>query len=106
MFSAPVVERGIDRRPAWWVFGQLAQCLGTNILEGLDVESCTEIEVLEKYRAIGRYPVADVMASGTHGLAAPLLHGWVRERVLDHGRWRLAPEPLVNRLDSLWEGLG
>jgi len=102
MYSPAALPVEGERRHAWWIFGQLARRMGLDVLDGLDPETCSETDVLRLYGAIGRFPFDDVVASGTHGLAAPVNHGWVHDRVLANGRWRLAPTPLLERLSTVW----
>ena len=42
-----------------------------------------------------------LFAAGSHGLASPRLHGWVHDRALPDGRWRLVPLGMLDRLAGL-----
>jgi anaerobic selenocysteine-containing dehydrogenase len=42
-----------------------------------------------------------LLAAGPRGLRAPRLYGWVHQRVLPDGKWRLAPRTLIERLPGL-----
>jgi anaerobic selenocysteine-containing dehydrogenase len=92
---------GADRRPAWWVYAQLARRMGHDVLDERDPDACTDDAVLELSvaRAPDRYRSA--VAAGPRGAAEAVPMGWVRARALPGGRWRLAPELLLERLPDL-----
>jgi anaerobic selenocysteine-containing dehydrogenase len=41
-----------------------------------------------------------VIAAGPRGVDVPIEHGWVRETMLPGGRWQVAPEEMVTRLEA------
>ena len=41
-FADAVVPLGANRKPAWWVWAQLAQRLGVDILDGVHPDECTD----------------------------------------------------------------
>jgi anaerobic selenocysteine-containing dehydrogenase len=96
-----VVARGADRRPAWWVFAQLAVRLDLDLLGGLDPDACDDETVLRGIAANSRGGYDELVAAGPHGVRAPDAYGWVHEQVLPDGRWQLAPDEMVERLAAV-----
>jgi len=91
---APVAER----RPTWWILGQLARRMGGDILFGADPDQLTDELFLSGLLAHGPLDPAEVWASGPVPSLVPVEHGWVHEAMLPEGRWRIAPEVLLDRL--------
>jgi anaerobic selenocysteine-containing dehydrogenase len=91
-YTPPVVPPAADRKPVWWIFGQLARHMGRDILGGADPAALTD----EAY--LGAIGGADVVAAGPHGLDVPHEYGWVADVLLPDGVWRIAPPELVDRL--------
>jgi anaerobic selenocysteine-containing dehydrogenase len=91
-YTPPVVPPAADRKPVWWIFGQLARHMGRDILGGADPDALTD----EAY--LGAIGGADVVAAGPHGLDVPHEYGWVADALLPDGVWRIAPPELVDRL--------
>jgi anaerobic selenocysteine-containing dehydrogenase len=91
-FTPPVVAPAAERKPVWWIFGQLARRMGGDILGGADPDQLTD----ELY--LGGIVGPGVVAAGPHGVDVPHEYGWVAEALLPEGRWRLAPAELVERL--------
>jgi anaerobic selenocysteine-containing dehydrogenase len=99
-FIPAVVPRSGERMPQWWVLSQIAQRLGLDLLRGNDPDEMTDAAVLRLIA--GDNPAVDtVMAAGVHGLVRERACGWVHERVLPNGRWRIAPRPLVDLLAEM-----
>ena len=96
--TEPVVAVGADRRPAWWALGSIARRLGLDVLHGLDPDRCDDETLLGRLAAGSRDGYDTLVAAGPHGLVAPPAPGWVHDRMLPGGRWRIAPEGLVDRL--------
>jgi anaerobic selenocysteine-containing dehydrogenase len=95
-----VVPVGADRRPLWQVLGQLGRRLGLDVLDGgLDPDTCTERELMA---ALVARSGADTTGLGDRAEVRvadpPRPQGWVTEHALPDGRWRLAPDPLVQQL--------
>lgn len=100
--TAAVVGAGGERRPAWWILAQVARRLGIDALGGdRDPDTLVDDDVLAGLAAGAKVPYADIIAAGPHGTVGPVTHGWVHERVLPEGRWRLAPTVVVDRLVAL-----
>ncbi|MCU1483271.1 MAG: putative dehydrogenase [Actinomycetia bacterium] len=91
-YTPPVVAPAADRKPVWWIFGQLARRMGGDILGGADPDDLTD----EGY--LGAIGGADVVAAGPHGIDVPHEYGWVASTLLPDGVWRIAPAELVARL--------
>lgn len=100
-YCEQLLPPGEERRPIWWMFGQLGKRLGVDALDGLDPDETSDDELLARAHATGRRPPEDLFAAGPRGVLIPQHFGWVRERALPSGRWRLAPEDVVNRLPEL-----
>ena len=94
-YTAPVVPPAAERKPVWWIFGQLARRMGGDILGGADPDQLTD----ERYLGgiLGRN-ATEVVAAGPHGVDVPHEYGWVARDLLPEGRWRLAPPELIERL--------
>lgn len=98
-FTDAVVAPVAQRRPVWWMLGQLAARLGLDVLDGLDPDTCDDRALLARVAARGRAPAETVFAAGPRGVPGPPpAFGWVHEQVLPEGRFRLAPGALVERL--------
>ncbi len=99
-YTAPVVEPAADRRPAWWPFAQLGARLGLDLLRGLDPDVCSDDDLLAGVAARGLTSFEHVRSAGGPVVADEAVFGWV-EPHLPAGRWRLAPQPLVEQLAGL-----
>jgi anaerobic selenocysteine-containing dehydrogenase len=97
-YTDAVVPPGGRRRPVWWAFGQLAERLGLEALpRGVDVRTATEAELLAPLlrRSVDGEALMEAPSGAVHSGA---VFGWVHERVLPRGGWRLAPRPLLEQL--------
>ena len=111
-----------ERRPAWWVHAQLGNRLGIDVLNGLDPDLADDDSVLrlliDNFNGVSNVMKVDskgkgesrtdelfhqLVAAGPHGELAKPQIGWVHEKALPHGRWRLAPSVMIERLPSLLE---
>jgi anaerobic selenocysteine-containing dehydrogenase len=123
-YTPAVMPLGHDRRPGWWVHAQIARRLGFDILDGLDPDASTDDDVLRlliaNFNGAGTVMKVDsgddavpsaragdmfdrLVAAGPHGLMAETRRGWVHDRALPGGRWRVAPSILIDRLPALLE---
>jgi anaerobic selenocysteine-containing dehydrogenase len=96
--TTAVVAPVAQRRPAWWVMGQIARRLGLDLFGGADPDVLSDEIYL---RGILEHSPLDpdaVFATGPRGFDLPVEHGWVHESMLPNGRWQLAPAVLVERL--------
>lgn len=98
-FTPAVVTPRGEVRPVWWSVGSLAERLGFSALpRGASVATATDESLLE--------PLLTRSVSGAEALRAHrsgvvrggATFGWVHERVLPPGGWRLAPPPLLAQL--------
>ena len=55
-YTKQVVPMGEDRRKTWWMLAQLGRRLGLDVLEGIDIDTATDDDVLQKFAAAGRQP--------------------------------------------------
>ncbi|MCU0310833.1 MAG: molybdopterin-dependent oxidoreductase [Acidimicrobiales bacterium] len=97
--TTAVVAPTAERRPVWWALGSLAERLGLSALpRGLDVATSTEADLLRPLyeRSLGGLEEVVSNPSGVVGSGA--VFGWVHDRVLPPGGWRLGAEPLVDQL--------
>ena len=97
---APVAER----RPMWWAFAQLGRRIGVDVLPDLDLATASDDDVLDLALQGARLDLDDLRAPGEAGQPVETdraVFGWVHERVLRGGRWRLAPPELVRQLDEV-----
>jgi anaerobic selenocysteine-containing dehydrogenase len=101
-FHTPAVVRpGADRRPAWWVFAQLAKRMTGTDLFGREPDSLHDDDVLGLVAARAVIPYADIVAAGPHGIMLPPDVGWVRATLRADAAWAIAPPLLVDRLAAL-----
>jgi anaerobic selenocysteine-containing dehydrogenase len=121
-YTAAVMPLAADRRPAWWVHAQLGKRLGIDVLSGLDPDVVDDEAVLrlliDNFNGVSnvmKVPSGDaerspartngifqrLVSAGPHGQMATPRWGWVHEKALPGGRWRLAPPVLVERLPRL-----
>ncbi len=96
--TAAVVDPVGDRRPVWWMLGQLSQRTGGALLGGADPDDLTDDAYLRGLLAHSPLDADEVFAAGPRGLDVEPEHGWVHETMLPGGRWQLAPRVLLDRL--------
>ena len=73
------------------------------LASGTTADTVTDDELLAVLADRSRVSFADLQASPTAIVADTAAFGWVEERLLPEGRWRIAPEPLVAQLAELRE---
>ena len=100
-YAPPVVAPVAERRPMWWMLQELGRRLGIEVLEGIQVDSCSDEQVIRHLMAHSRDGSDALIAAGSAGLTPPRLYGWVREKALPNGRWRLTPPGMLERLADL-----
>lgn len=96
---AVVPPRG-ERRPMWWSLAKVARRMGLSILPGeVDPDHYPEDHLFSSM--VAGTPVSWERLTGAEGRAVrvPREERWVERTVLPQGRWDLAPEPLLARLD-------
>jgi anaerobic selenocysteine-containing dehydrogenase len=97
--TRPVVEPVADRRPVWWMFAALNRAMGRTTL-GVDDLDRTDEQFLRGVLRHSPLDADELFAAGPHGIDTPVEHGWVREEMLEEGRWHIAPAPLLERLGT------
>jgi anaerobic selenocysteine-containing dehydrogenase len=97
-FTPPIVEPGADRRPVWWILGSLASRSERPMFGGAPLDALTDEGILAGLLGHGPLDASDVIGAGSRGVDLAPTYGWVRERMLVDGRWRIAPEAFVERL--------
>jgi anaerobic selenocysteine-containing dehydrogenase len=102
-FTPAVVAPGSDRRHLWWAIAALADRLDLDVIPvGLDLETCDEQDLLKIVADRSRSRFEELEQARVL-IDAPSEIGWVLDRVVPDGGWRLAPDPLVEQLASLGE---
>ena len=100
-YTEAVVPAVADRRPPWWMFASLARGLGFSVLPGdPDPDTIDDRTVLEPLVGRSRDGAA-LLAAPTAVVASGAVYGWVYERVLPEGGWRLGPASLLAQLTTL-----
>jgi anaerobic selenocysteine-containing dehydrogenase len=100
-YAPAVVAPVAERRPMWWMLQELGRRLGIEVLEGMQADSCSDEQVIRHLMAHSRDGSDALIAAGSAGLTPPRLYGWVREKALPNGRWRLTPPGMLERLADL-----
>ena len=97
--TVAVVAPGADRKPLWWIAARLGEHLGHRLLPNdLALDEVTDDILLDAYSGRGRLPLDTLREAPTAVIAEGPVRGWVHERVLPEGRWRLAPRALIDDL--------
>jgi anaerobic selenocysteine-containing dehydrogenase len=98
-YTDAIVAPAAQRKPVWWMLGQLGRRLELDVLDGIEADQCTDRMLLARVADASRGTADAVIAAGSRGITGPSpSYGWVHEQVLPEGRWRLAPSALVDRL--------
>jgi anaerobic selenocysteine-containing dehydrogenase len=106
IYAPPVIAPGGLRKPMWWILTALGRRLGVDLLEGFTLETATDEDVIARMAQASRMGAAGLFAAGTTGVEAPQDYGWLRERGLPNGRWRLVPPGMLERLTALLPAAG
>jgi anaerobic selenocysteine-containing dehydrogenase len=89
-----------ERRPVWWSMAKLARRMGIELLpDGADPDSYTDEDVLGSMLAAGAVDWDELLTNGNRPVQYPYEEGWVARSGLRGGRWDLAPDQLVDRLE-------
>ena len=100
-YTPAVVPLGAERRAMWHTFASLGERLGVEVLpRSMSLADATDETLLEQITSRSRGDVAGVFAARSGTVHSGAVFGWVHERVLDHGRWRIAPAPLVEQFTA------
>lgn len=99
IYAPAAVKPVAERRPMWWILAELGSRLGFDGLEdGLDPATATDEALVQRMSATARGGPDALLAAGSDGIDPPRVYGWVRERALPDGRFRLVPPGLLERL--------
>ena len=101
-YTDAVVQPIGDVRSMWWITARIADDLGTPLLPEPLSTTSSDTDVLAYIGARGAAPFDEVRK--TRYATMQRTFGWVRERVLPEGRWRLAPAELLGQ-HSRWRDL-
>jgi len=83
----------------WWILAQLGRRLGLDVLGGgLDPDGATDEALVRRMATSARTGADALLAAGSEGIDPPRSYGWVRERALPEGRFRLLPPGFLDRL--------
>jgi anaerobic selenocysteine-containing dehydrogenase len=100
-YTPAVVPAAAQRRPAWWVFTELARRMTGADLFGMPAADLDADGVFALLTARSPIPWNAIRAAGPHGVAVATEVGWVRDTLRDGAPWAIAPPPLVERLRCL-----
>ncbi|MFN8028478.1 MAG: molybdopterin dinucleotide binding domain-containing protein [Acidimicrobiia bacterium] len=104
-FTDVVVPAKAARRPPWWTFKSLARRLGFSVLPG-DAEPDGLHRPRRARRSCAAVATAMRCSRDPPQWSRRAVHGWVHERVLPPGGWRLAPPLLLASLREAVDTLG
>jgi len=96
-YTEAVVAPRAERRPVWWILGSVAERLGLDLL-GAPVDSLSDSGLLASVVRRGRCDPETFVAASSGVVVSGPVHGWVTQRVLPGGRWRLEPPELLSAL--------
>lgn len=85
-----------EARSMWRIAAQLAEGVGTSILPAPLSPDSSDDDVLRMLAGRAAAPFDDIRRDGY--VSSSPVFGWVHERVLPGGRWRLAPAEFVEQL--------
>ena len=102
--TSRVVPPAQGRRPQWQALAQLGARLGLDILgDDTDPDTADEETILDRVGRHARRTIDELRTAPSAVVADDSVFGWVHERILPEGRWRLAPPKLVTSLAELSE---
>jgi anaerobic selenocysteine-containing dehydrogenase len=101
-YTPAVVGIGANRRTVWKVFAELGERLALDVLpRGFTSDNATDESLFGPILARSRSDVATVMSATSGVVESGAVFGWVTERVLPEGKWRIAPSELIAQCDKL-----
>ncbi|MCP4906539.1 MAG: molybdopterin-dependent oxidoreductase [bacterium] len=104
--TLPVCEQTPNRRPLWWVLSKLAESIGVKLLpKGVSADEADEESLLRSLVEGGRLDFDEILAAPAivDDEVRTQMRGWV-EKKLPQGRWRLAPQPIVEQFAAITAG--
>lgn len=97
-----VVAPKADRKPMWWPFAALGERWGLNVLgDDLTADSATDDDLLRKIGDRSRSDYETIKNQRVVIHTPSQIFGWLHAQVLPEGKWRIAPEPLVEQLAEM-----
>jgi len=99
-YTDAVLAPGGEAQPVWRILASILAPLGVEVLGGADPLMLTDRQFLGGLLAHGPLDASAVLDAGPHGVDLPVEYGWVRESFLLDGRWRIAPQALLQRLSA------
>ena len=100
-YTPAVVPLGANRRPVWRMFAELGSRLGGDVLpRGITPATADDDTLIAQIAARSRGGTEAVFAARSGTVFSGAVFGWVHERVLANGRWRVAPPQLVEQFDE------
>jgi anaerobic selenocysteine-containing dehydrogenase len=101
-YTPAVVGIGANRLTVWKVFAELGERLALDVLpRGFTSDNATDESLFGPILARSRSDAATVMSASSGVVESGAVFGWVTERVLPEGRWRIAPSELIAQCDKL-----
>lgn len=98
-----VVDAPFARRSSVHLFAQLARRLGAleMVTGGLDPDQASDEDVLEAWMGRARHSIEELREALPYGIAYDRKVAWALERAVPEGKWRIAPDVLLERLPRL-----
>ncbi len=97
-FTEAVVQPLHERRPVWWMFAQLANRLGLDLLpRDIELNDQTETQLLMKVVDRSIDPQS-LMSTPSLTISSGAIYGWVTANVLPSGMWRLEASALQTNI--------
>jgi len=97
-FTEAVVAPIGERKPMWWMFGQIADRLGFDLLpSATTIDLATDRTFLQSVVARSR-DSESLMSSSTLTVHSGAVFGWVTTNVLPDGKWRLHAPVIADQL--------
>ncbi len=101
-YTPAMVKPVGDRKPYWWVVGQLGKRMGLDFFPGLDVDTADDDTVMQYILRDSDLDFEQLKEDRIF-IREPVF-GWVQDYVdRNVGGWRLAPPPLLEQLAWLGE---
>jgi len=89
-----------EAQPVWRILASILAPVGVELLGGADLVMLTDRQFLGGLLDHGPLVASAVLDAGPHGVDLPERYGWVRDSFLLDGRWRIAPQALLQRLSA------
>ena len=97
-FTEAVVSPLGERKPVWWMFGQIADRLGLELLpSGTTIDLANDQTFLQSVIARSR-DSESLLGSSTLTIHSGAVFGWVTTNVLPDGKWRLRAPVIADQL--------